>query len=303
MRVQLNSETFVEITSPSSGTIQNISPSTPVEICSTEEAGTGIVLQPYERLQYDDSTSVYARSVWDDADAAYIVAEPFKRAAGGGGSSYTLPAATATKLGGVKIGSNVTVQNDGTISVPAPYSLPTAAADTLGGVKIGSNVSIDENGVISVAAPYSLPTAAENTLGGVKVGSGLTITDGVLSATGGGGGGGGASYSTTEQVVGTWIDGKPLYQITYNATAPSTTNTSEEIAELPANVDSTNVVDAKFILYTASGYIYPTNFYLSANDMDMMWFRPNKKIVMQVSAPDHANATVYITIQYTKTTD
>ncbi len=35
----------------------------------------------------------------------------------GDGSSYTLPAATATTLGGVKIGSGVTVAADGTISV------------------------------------------------------------------------------------------------------------------------------------------------------------------------------------------
>lgn len=36
---------------------------------------------------------------------------------GGGGGSYTLPTATASRLGGVKIGSGVTVANDGTISV------------------------------------------------------------------------------------------------------------------------------------------------------------------------------------------
>lgn len=28
-------------------------------------------------------------------------------------------------------------------------------------------------------------------------------------------GGGGVNYSTTEQVIGTWIDGTPVYQITY----------------------------------------------------------------------------------------
>lgn len=36
------------------------------------------------------------------------------------GSSYTLPAATKTALGGVKIGANVNVTADGTISVDAP---------------------------------------------------------------------------------------------------------------------------------------------------------------------------------------
>lgn len=36
---------------------------------------------------------------------------------GGGGGSYTLPTATASRLGGVKIGSGVNVSSDGTISV------------------------------------------------------------------------------------------------------------------------------------------------------------------------------------------
>lgn len=40
----------------------------------------------------------------------------------GGGGSYTLPPATATVLGGVKIGANVNVAVDGTISVAPPTS-------------------------------------------------------------------------------------------------------------------------------------------------------------------------------------
>lgn len=36
---------------------------------------------------------------------------------GGSGSGYTLPTATSSRLGGVKIGSGIDVQNDGTISV------------------------------------------------------------------------------------------------------------------------------------------------------------------------------------------
>ena len=36
---------------------------------------------------------------------------------GGGGGSYSLPTATASRLGGVKIGSGISVTSDGTISV------------------------------------------------------------------------------------------------------------------------------------------------------------------------------------------
>lgn len=51
--------------------------------------------------------------------------------AGGGGSSgggYVLPAATATRLGGVKIGENVNVTSDGTITVDGDELLDEVAA-------------------------------------------------------------------------------------------------------------------------------------------------------------------------------
>ena len=88
------------------------------------------------------------------------------------------------------------------------YELPIASADTLGGVKVGSNLTIDsETGALSGAAPYSLPTAAADTLGGVKVGSRLSISDGVLSADRQL-----VDYSTDEVDTGVkWIDGKELY--------------------------------------------------------------------------------------------
>ena len=101
-----------------------------------------------------------------------------------GGSSYSLPVASAETLGGVKVGSNLSINESGVLSAPAPYSLPVASAETLGGVKVGSNLSINESGVLSAPAPYYLPVASGETLGGVKVGSNLSIDEnGVLSAS------------------------------------------------------------------------------------------------------------------------
>ena len=65
-------------------------------------------------------------------------------------------------------------------------SIPIAAAGTLGGVKIGSNVSVTVDGTISVATPYTLPTAGVGSgglLGGVKVdGTTITINAGVITS-------------------------------------------------------------------------------------------------------------------------
>lgn len=60
------------------------------------------------------------------------------------------------------------------------YDLPVASASTLGGVKIGENIEIDVNGKISV------PIASQSDAGVVKVGTNLSIDEnGVLSASGG----------------------------------------------------------------------------------------------------------------------
>ena len=73
-----------------------------------------------------------------------------------------------------------------TNSNPTPYSLPTATDSILGGVKVGTTLGIVA-GVLNYTnpnpTPYSLPTAAAGTLGGIKVGSRLSIDgSGVLSA-------------------------------------------------------------------------------------------------------------------------
>ena len=76
-------------------------------------------------------------------------------------ADYVLPKASANTLGGVKIGDNINISNDGHISVPM------ASADTLGLIKIGTGLSIDANGVVTASGEYELPQATKTTLGGV----------------------------------------------------------------------------------------------------------------------------------------
>lgn len=72
---------------------------------------------------------------------------------GGGGSSYVLPVATTTALGGVKPdGTTITATADGTItSTPSgggpAYVLPIASFSTLGGVTVdGTTITADPSG-------------------------------------------------------------------------------------------------------------------------------------------------------------
>lgn len=110
-------------------------------------------------------------------------------------------------------------------------------------------------------------------------------------------------YSTTEKRIGTWIDGKPLYQITYSTTTPSTLNTSTELVSLPTNVNATNVVELKYMFYTIYDDAMPTSYYYDSNSRCTIWIRSNRKITCVVSSSNYTNTNLYITIQYTKTTD
>ena len=124
----------------------------------------------------------------------------------GSGGSYTLPVASATTLGGVKIGDNINVTDDGTISVD---SSATGYAAGSGITLIGNQFSIETpsvhsetrywitsftnpkglsielgDGLISKQVSESsdfynlnIKPATALTIGGVKVGKGLQVTD------------------------------------------------------------------------------------------------------------------------------
>jgi hypothetical protein len=63
---------------------------------------------------------------------------------------YSLPIASTTVLGGVKVdGTTITINGSGVISGANTYSLPIASGTVLGGIKVGTNLSIDANGVLS----------------------------------------------------------------------------------------------------------------------------------------------------------
>jgi hypothetical protein len=94
------------------------------------------------------------------------------------------------------------------------YTLPTASTSTLGAVKVdGSTITIN-NGVISGSSSYSLPTASTTTLGGVKVdGSTITINNGVIS--------GSSSLTATGVTAGTYINATVTVNTNGQVTAAS----------------------------------------------------------------------------------
>lgn len=124
--------------------------------------------------------------------------------------STTIAADSKTDTLTLTAGSNITLTPNATndsITISASgssYSLPLASNSTRGGIKLSSStqggtpngitttsgrtyavqVNSSEQAVVNVPwtdTTYTLPTASASTLGGVKVGNGLSISNGVLS--------------------------------------------------------------------------------------------------------------------------
>lgn len=83
-----------------------------------------------------------------------------------GANNYTLPVASGTVLGGIKIGDNLTIDSNGKLSaVQGTYTLPKASSSTLGGIKVGSNLSVTSAGVLSATdTTYSAATSSASGL-------------------------------------------------------------------------------------------------------------------------------------------
>jgi hypothetical protein len=114
MQITLSFDNFTELPY-TSGTIQNISSQATVEICQDDTVNSGLILGPGEWFSWSNAT-IYARSAWDYEPTATCAVVPFLKGGEGGGSEYVLPIATASTLGGVKIGSGLTITVDGTLS-------------------------------------------------------------------------------------------------------------------------------------------------------------------------------------------
>ena len=117
-------------------------------------------------------------------------------------------------------------------------------------------------------------------------------------------------YSTTEKVVGTWISGKPLYQITIEGTMPNVTTdgtyVSNNVAHNIPNIDLPFIVESFVLDYSD----WPTTSTLvrrlpyTLNSGNQLKVSIGRSIIQYASAIKAYNGSkVYTTIQYTKTTD
>lgn len=63
-----------------------------------------------------------------------------------------IPIASATTIGGIKVGDNLTITKDGVLSAGTDYELPVATTTVLGGVKASAVVTVSSAGVMGIGA-------------------------------------------------------------------------------------------------------------------------------------------------------
>jgi len=97
-------------------------------------------------------------------------------------NNYSLPVASGTVSGGVKVGANLSIAN----GVLAATDTNTTYSVGDGGLTQNNFTNDDHtklNGIATSANNYSLPVASGSTSGGVKVGANLSIANGILAGT------------------------------------------------------------------------------------------------------------------------
>lgn len=108
-------------------------------------------------------------------------------------------------------------------------------------------------------------------------------------------------YSTNEQVIGTWINGKPLYRKTISIKTPNTTNNTE-VYSFDTNFIIKNYYG--FVTISESSQLLPINFYFT-NEYNVATYiiKNTGKINMKVGSISYTNQQATISLEYTKTTD
>ena len=128
------------------------------------------------------------------------------------------------------------------------------------------------------------------------VGSGNWNTDGVPTV----------HYSTSEQVIGTWIDGKPLYQITVDVPNP-VNDSNEHLVDLTSlAIDKCPVLNGYAVRHSGNNDI---TYYANSIETDGWYYFKARfdnfrdSIMYTCLFRNDSIAEMSFTIQYTKTTD
>jgi hypothetical protein len=164
-------------------------------------------------------------------------------------------------------------------------------------VKLGGTASDVANDrsmapVLQKMIDYISPSSEKQDV--LTAGHGIDINDNVISSV--------INHSTAhEQVIGTWINGKPLYQKSFSITLPDNVNLTT------TGIDCTgfdNVVKIECTIeLNGYSYTFNGNWYRTNNERISMYFRRSPAAINVYTGNTFLNLPCVVTVQYTKTTD
>ena len=137
-------------------------------------------------------------------------------------------------------------------------------------------------------------TLTEGTeIGSIKVNNDTTVLYAPASS-----GGGGFNFSTEEQVIGSWTDGKILYQKTFTGTSQINGNAWTDTGiTLPSDIIIQNAFSVTWSPSNDTEQILPCIVNRITD------YTPNHLGIYSFRSTGYSAAPISVTIQYTKTTD
>jgi hypothetical protein len=111
-------------------------------------------------------------------------------------------------------------------------------------------------------------------------------------------------YSTTETVVGTWYNGKPIYRRVFAGTASLTINNVTDITLIGSGVDDIISAKGRWKYYTADAYYVAIGDAINEGSVYSSVIQPALgKMVLRLRTSYTLNSDYVVAVEYTKTTD
>ena len=107
------------------------------------------------------------------------------------------------------------------------------------------------------------------------------------------------TYSTDEQAIGTWIDGKPLYRVVFPFGALPN-NTRKTVNSPVSNIDK--VISLDGFISTVDGAYYPLPYVNTGSAGSIGFWYQNNAVTAEAGA-NRSNCDAVVIMKYTKTTD
>lgn len=106
-------------------------------------------------------------------------------------------------------------------------------------------------------------------------------------------------YSTEEQVIGTWVDGKPIYRRVFNITSPQTTNTNYNFV----STDIGSLIGLWGWMASSGNDVVPVPQTDSTQTYSIIFINASGYLRGRFSFAGVAPSTAVVIAEYTKTTD